>query len=106
MTVPSEVRGRSLGGTPGAARHSKGHRGVLLLPGGVSSSWRSHGFVASDRSDLRRLVTRDAMEMHGSFAKCACVGQRSFLCDLTDKAGGALVRGFTPHASLPLGSQN
>ena len=69
MTDPSEVRGRSLGGTPGAARHSKGHRGVLLLPGGMSSSWRSHGFVANAGGDLRHLVTRSAMETHGS-----CVG--------------------------------
>ena len=44
------------------------------------------------------------METHGSCVECAYVGQRSFLCDLTDKAGGALVRGFTPYASLPLGS--
>ena len=42
------------------------------------------------------------LQTHGGYAESACVGQ--LVCDLTDKAGGALVRGFTLYASLPLGS--
>ena len=38
---------------------------------------------------------------HDGYAESACVGQ--LVCDLTDKAGGALVRGLTLHVRPCLG---